>query len=418
MNNKQFTIYKKFIPLLFVVYCVLFIDAPAPTYGATDYTLLAPIPLSGAGSAPTETTTASPYIRGVFMLTIGIATGLAVIMIIFGGIKYMSTDAFTGKSEAKETIQNAIWGLLLIIAAWLILYTINPKLVEFNFSIPIQTRPALTDIEIEEVVAEIDERIEEGEFSPPDIAEGAVESLEEVIYDPDLEEPLEIRPEITVKVEKGIFSESEFEKRRAEIDRTLGQMGPAAQALRKTNIIFVGRETFDELYEEIYPQYLEKRRESLVQEAIKAGMPIREAGSRYNSISPSELSGGFFDPHPKINTAVICANCSPGANLYGAPYEQTSLVHEIVHVAIYQKLGNHQGNAEAVSIFNEAKKLGGNSFGRKYAETNPAEMLAESASAYVVSGGKFRPPNAQSGTPAGNNWDKQINWLKKNGMIK
>ncbi|MBI2674023.1 MAG: hypothetical protein HYX23_01950 [Candidatus Zambryskibacteria bacterium] len=120
--------------LLFTIYYLL----PTVSLARTGYELLAPIPLSGAGSAPTETTTASPYIRGVFMLTIGIATGLAVIMIIFGGIKYMSTDAFTGKNEAKETIQNAIWGLLLIIAAWLILYTINQKLVEFNFSIPIQ----------------------------------------------------------------------------------------------------------------------------------------------------------------------------------------------------------------------------------------------------------------------------------------
>ena len=127
----------KKIFLLFVVCCVLIVTVPSFA-AETPYTLLAPIPLEGAGAGVTQTTVASQYIRGVFMLIIGLATGLAVIMIIYGGIKYMSTDAFTGKSEARETIQNAIWGLLLVIAAWLILYTINPKLVEFNLNIPIQ----------------------------------------------------------------------------------------------------------------------------------------------------------------------------------------------------------------------------------------------------------------------------------------
>jgi len=134
----------KKIFLLFVVCCVLIVTVPSFA-AETPYTLLAPIPLDGAGAGDTQTTVASQYIRGVFMLIIGLATGLAVIMIIYGGIKYMSTDAFAGKSEARETIQNAIWGLLLVIGAWLILYTINPKLVNFNLNIPIQAiRSAVT----------------------------------------------------------------------------------------------------------------------------------------------------------------------------------------------------------------------------------------------------------------------------------
>ena len=69
---------------------------------------------------------------------IAIAGGLAVIMIIFGGIKYMSTDAFGGKNEAKNIIENAIWGLILAMSAWLILSTVNPNLVNFNLKIPVQ----------------------------------------------------------------------------------------------------------------------------------------------------------------------------------------------------------------------------------------------------------------------------------------
>ena len=107
-----------------------------PVQGATEYELLAPIPLDGADSEPAETTNAEQYIEGIFTLIIAIAGGLAVVRIIFGGIQYMSTDAFEGKSEAKNTIQNAIWGLLLAISAWLILFTINPDLIKFDLTIP------------------------------------------------------------------------------------------------------------------------------------------------------------------------------------------------------------------------------------------------------------------------------------------
>ncbi|HEY4515783.1 MAG TPA: pilin [Candidatus Paceibacterota bacterium] len=126
----------KRIFLLIIVYCLLF--TPVFAQKATDYKLLAPIPLSGVDQGDTKTTTAGPYIQGLFTLIIAIAGGLAVLKIIFGGIQYMSTDAFQGKSDAKGTIQNAIWGLMLAIGAWLILFTINPKLVKFDLSIPVQ----------------------------------------------------------------------------------------------------------------------------------------------------------------------------------------------------------------------------------------------------------------------------------------
>lgn len=97
---------------------------------STQYTLLAPLDGYTTGTQ----TTADSYLASIFKLAIALAGGLAVIMIIWGGIQYMSTDAISGKSEAKNTIQNAIWGLLLAIGAWLILYTINPGLVTFNLN--------------------------------------------------------------------------------------------------------------------------------------------------------------------------------------------------------------------------------------------------------------------------------------------
>ncbi|MBI2086781.1 MAG: hypothetical protein HYT69_01255 [Candidatus Zambryskibacteria bacterium] len=103
----------------------------------TEYTLLEKLPL-GPANELVQTVTTATYIPGLFRLIIGIAGVLAVVRIIFGGIKYMSTDAFSGKNEAKGVIENALWGLLLAMAAWLIVYTINPGLVNFNLNIPVQ----------------------------------------------------------------------------------------------------------------------------------------------------------------------------------------------------------------------------------------------------------------------------------------
>jgi hypothetical protein len=101
-----------------------------------DYTLLAPIPIDGQ---LTQKLTADEifqkYIPGMFNLIIGLVAVLAMARIIWGGILYISTDAIQGKSDGKKMIIESIWGLVLISTAWIILYTINPKLVDLNLSI-------------------------------------------------------------------------------------------------------------------------------------------------------------------------------------------------------------------------------------------------------------------------------------------
>ena len=139
MNHESRVMNRKSIPALFILASCFLLLASTPVLAqTTEYQLLAPLPLSGPDQPETTRTTAAQYLQGIFILIIGIATVLAVLAIIYGGIKYMSTDAFGEKNEAKTTIQNAIWGLLLAIGAWLILFTVNPRLVNFNLSIPVQ----------------------------------------------------------------------------------------------------------------------------------------------------------------------------------------------------------------------------------------------------------------------------------------
>lgn len=72
------------------------------------------------------------YINALYMLSISIASLLAVIKIIFGGVRYMLSDVVTDKGEAKKDIKGALLGLLIVLAAVLILNTINSSLTDYD----------------------------------------------------------------------------------------------------------------------------------------------------------------------------------------------------------------------------------------------------------------------------------------------
>jgi hypothetical protein len=106
-----------------------------------DYTVLAPLPGTTLPGDDTKADLTS-YIPGVFKLIIGLASVIAVAYIIFGGFKYITTDAILGKEEGKKLIQNAIYGLFMVSIAWLILYTINPRILTFDLNISALSVPS------------------------------------------------------------------------------------------------------------------------------------------------------------------------------------------------------------------------------------------------------------------------------------
>ena len=103
----------------------------SPLILLADYTPLAPLPDLAPG---VDNGSFTYFIQNSFYLLIGVAGVLAVIMIMLGGIQYMSTDAIGGKEEGKEKITKALLGLLLAIGAWLILNTINPNILSLDLS--------------------------------------------------------------------------------------------------------------------------------------------------------------------------------------------------------------------------------------------------------------------------------------------
>jgi len=85
------------------------------------------------------------YINALYGFSISIAALLSVIKIIIAGMKYMMSDIVNTKGEAIKDIQGALFGLLVVISAVLILREINPRLAETNlFFDPIKAPPSVT----------------------------------------------------------------------------------------------------------------------------------------------------------------------------------------------------------------------------------------------------------------------------------
>jgi len=75
----------------------------------------------------------SGYINAVFKTALAIGGILAVMRIAYAGYMYMgSADMWGNKQHAREILGDAIIGLLLLFAIYLILNQINPNLLNLN----------------------------------------------------------------------------------------------------------------------------------------------------------------------------------------------------------------------------------------------------------------------------------------------
>ncbi len=90
------------------------------------------------------------YINALYALAISVAALLAVIKIIIAGMKYMLSGVVTSKQEAISDIQGAVFGLLIVVLAYAILYFINPKLTTTTVFIdqaePVVVPPAVINV--------------------------------------------------------------------------------------------------------------------------------------------------------------------------------------------------------------------------------------------------------------------------------
>lgn len=71
-------------------------------------------------------------ISGIFGWAIGVGGLVAFGIIVYGGILYISSGISPSKkAEGMAWIKAAIFGLLLLMGGYLLLYTINPNLLTY-----------------------------------------------------------------------------------------------------------------------------------------------------------------------------------------------------------------------------------------------------------------------------------------------
>ena len=97
-------------------------------------TLILQIPIPGLAQTITiDGDTIGTYISAVYKFFVGALAIIAVVMIMIGGFQWLMAAGSAEKvSQAKETIFGAIIGLVLALTSYLLLYTINPNLVQFK----------------------------------------------------------------------------------------------------------------------------------------------------------------------------------------------------------------------------------------------------------------------------------------------
>jgi len=85
-------------------------------------------------------------IKQIYLIALGLIGALALAMIIFGGIQYATSAGNPSRqTDARDRITQAIWGVVLLLCAYLIFNTINPDLIK------------LKEPEIETIIPEVTE---------------------------------------------------------------------------------------------------------------------------------------------------------------------------------------------------------------------------------------------------------------------
>ncbi len=107
--------------------CLLLILLPLTTL-AQEFVPLVGIPFVDTNSVDSL----GDYANAFYIAAISLGAVIAVLKIIFAGVKYMLSDVITDKSAAKADIKGALLGLILIIGAVLLLNTISPNITSLQ----------------------------------------------------------------------------------------------------------------------------------------------------------------------------------------------------------------------------------------------------------------------------------------------
>lgn len=94
-----------------------------------EYQLLSDIP--GLEAVPVDGNF-SAFINAIYTMAIGIGSALAVLMIIYVGVKYATSTIAGVKADLKAQLSMIVGGLVLLLGAFVFLSVINPRLTDYS----------------------------------------------------------------------------------------------------------------------------------------------------------------------------------------------------------------------------------------------------------------------------------------------
>ncbi|MBL7053205.1 MAG: hypothetical protein ISS02_00885 [Candidatus Portnoybacteria bacterium] len=124
---------KKSFIIILLIFCSLF----AIHFALAGYKLEVGLPSVSEGTKVGLV----QYINYLYLFGLSLVGMAALISLVIGGFMYMLSDTVTTTDKAKEYISGAIYGLILALAAYLILNTINPDLVNWSIILPESSTP-------------------------------------------------------------------------------------------------------------------------------------------------------------------------------------------------------------------------------------------------------------------------------------
>ena len=112
-----------------------FLITQALAAGTTPVNLLVPITNPHTGGAPVaQFNDLNQYLVTIFWTALYVSVALAVVTMAWWGLRMIVSKVPGLKVEAKTRLWDILWGVAILLAAWLILKTINPKILETVFT--------------------------------------------------------------------------------------------------------------------------------------------------------------------------------------------------------------------------------------------------------------------------------------------
>lgn len=87
-----------------------------------------------------DNTSLEAFFNTLFVSAIAIGAALAVLRLAYAGVVYMTTDLITSKQNARQMIADVVLGLIVLLAIWVILFQINPDLLNLDILRSVRTQ--------------------------------------------------------------------------------------------------------------------------------------------------------------------------------------------------------------------------------------------------------------------------------------